>query len=229
MGRKVCVVTGATSGIGRATALALGEANTDLVILGRNEGAGASLLAKLQRRGFGNASTFIQIDLADFENVRRAAGHIRRKYSKIHVLVNNAGARFNDYETTVDGLERTFATNHLGHFLLTALLLDVLLSSAARVITVGSGAHAVSPEGSWLLTRETYDRKVAYGRSKLANIMFAYELARRLQRTSVVSNALDPGGVATNLGRNNGLVPWASSSALLCSETRTAHAAAGRK
>ena len=109
--------------------------------------------------------------------------------------MNNAGARFSNYEANGDGIERTFATNHLGHFLLTALLLDRLTASdEARVITIASSAHASSLERGWLLTPDTFDRRAAYAISKLANIMFAYELARRTRGTSILSNALDPGG-----------------------------------
>ena len=115
------------------------------------------------------------------------------------------------YQESVDGIELTFATNHLGAFLLTSLLLEPLKRSAgARIITVASGAHhGVSNEFKANWQPGTYDRKVAYGQSKLANVMFTYELARRLEGTHVTANAVDPGGVATNLGRNNGLLAWA--------------------
>lgn len=208
MDKKVCVVTGATSGIGRATALALGESGAHIALIGRNEKAAASVIAKLNRRGSSAApAIFVRTDLTDFDNVRRTAAELRRRYAAIDLLVNNAGARFTNYETNSDGIERTLATNHLGHFLLTALVLDRLFSSrTAQVITIGSEAHAASLEGGWLLTPGKYDRRVAYARSKLANIMFAYELARRLRETTVTANAVDPGGVATNLGRNNGVV-----------------------
>ena len=206
-GRKVCVITGATSGIGRATAIALGQAGVHVALLGRNERAAASVAAGLDRRRPGSAKVF-RLDLSDLGDVRRVASEIRSTYAAIDILVNNAGARFTEFGENADGVERTFATNHLGHFLLTALLLDRLLASAsARVITIGSSAHAITPT-DWLQTRDTYDRRTAYAQSKLANILFAYELARRMQGTAVSSNAFDPGGVATNLGRNNGIVAW---------------------
>jgi NAD(P)-dependent dehydrogenase (short-subunit alcohol dehydrogenase family) len=200
------VVTGATSGIGRATALALGESGAHVALIGRNEKAAAAVIAKLNRRRSSAAAIFFRTDLTNFDNVRRTAAELRQRYSAIDLLVNNAGARFTNYETNSDGIERTLATNHLGHFLLTALVLDRLLSArTARIITIGSEAHAASLQGGWLLTQGNYDRRVAYARSKLANTMFAYELARRLRETLVTSNAVDPGGVATNLGRNNGV------------------------
>jgi len=154
---------------------------------------------------------FLPADLSNLGDVRRLAADIRRRCPTLDVLVNNAGARFNHYETSSSGLERTFATNHLGHFLLTALLLDGLLAARqGRVISVASGVHlSVLSEGEWDAGRETYERKAAYARSKLANVLFSYELSRRLQGTTVTSNALDPGGVATNLGRNNGWIAWA--------------------
>jgi NAD(P)-dependent dehydrogenase (short-subunit alcohol dehydrogenase family) len=132
------------------------------------------------------------------------------KRDRIDVLINNAGARFDTFRKSADGIELTFATNYLGHFLLTALLLEHLIRAEnGRVITVGSGAHGgISAQGEWCLGPQNYDRKLAYGKSKLADIVFAYELARRLSYTRVVSNAVDPGGVATNLGRNNGLISW---------------------
>lgn len=138
------------------------------------------------------------------------ADRIRRDYKRVDVLINNAGARFDRYQETAEGIELTFATNHLGHFLLTRLLLEPLMCApAARVVTVGSSAHAGAGTGDdWNLTRSTYDRRLAYARSKLANIMFAYELADRLRDTGMTSNAVDPGFVLTKFARNNGLVSW---------------------
>ena len=114
-------------------------------------------------------------------------------------------------EATEDGLERTFATNHLGHFLLTSLLMDHLRAApSARIITVSSSAHrAANDDGIWSYQGHEYDRRQAYAKSKLANILFAFELARRLQGTRIVSNAVDPGVVSTNFARNNGLLAWA--------------------
>ena len=142
--------------------------------------------------------------------MRAVGADIALRTHSIDVLINNAGVRFDTFQQSRDGIELTFATNHLGHFLLTNSLLEALLRAPnARVITVGSSAHSgTTAAGGWCLNRENYDRKIAYGKSKLANIIFAYELARRLSHTAIVSNAVDPGGVATNLGRNNGLLSW---------------------
>lgn len=138
------------------------------------------------------------------------AAAIRSRCARVDVLINNAGARFDTFKLSPDNIELTFATNHLSHFLLTLLLLDKLQAAEfARVITVSSGAHSSARvDFERYFCAETYDRKVAYGSSKLANLMFAYELAQRLRDTKITSNAVDPGGVATNLGRNNGFMSW---------------------
>jgi NAD(P)-dependent dehydrogenase (short-subunit alcohol dehydrogenase family) len=208
--RPVCVITGATSGIGRATALALAAGGANLALIARREILGIQLAARLRSQPGAGLVEFFRADISDQAQVTEAARAIAAKYSRINVLINNAGAKFDTFQQSADGIELTFATNYLGHFLLTALLLEPLLrASRARVITLGSGAHTgISAESDWCLGRGNFDRKLAYGKSKLANIVFAYELARRLNGTGVVSNAVDPGGVATNLGRNNGLWSW---------------------
>ena len=207
---KTCVITGATSGIGRAAAVQLGKLGADLILIGRDDRRGAELIRRLQRDPPCGAAHFIKTDLSVQREVRELADAIRSRYARIDVLINNAGARFDTFRPTSDGIESTFATNHLSHFLLTMLLLDTLQSAeAARVITVASGAHS-GARGDFerCFLAEIYDRKVAYGSSKLANLMFSYELARRLKGTNITSNTVDPGGVATNLGRNNGIVSW---------------------
>jgi NAD(P)-dependent dehydrogenase (short-subunit alcohol dehydrogenase family) len=167
--------------------------------IGRNQRRAATLPSSVR---------FFATDLSKFSDIRQTAAAIRGAYGSIDILVNNAGARFSTYGITAEGIERTFAVNHLGHFLLTALLLDrIIASGAGRVITVASSAHGDS-NGEWLLTADRYDRRMAYATSKLANLMFTYDLAIRLAGTGVVAHAIDPGGVATNLGRNNGLLAW---------------------
>jgi len=207
---KTCVITGATSGIGRAAALELGRLGADLVLTGRDERKGARLVRRLQRDPACGIAHFIRADLSVQREVRELAAAIRSRCARVDVLINNAGARFDTFQLSPDKIEMTFATNHLSHFLLTLLLLDTLKAAeTARVITVGSGAHS-SASGNFErgFHPGSYNRKTAYGNSKLANLMFAYELARRLKGTNVTSNAVDPGGVATNLGRNNGIVSW---------------------
>jgi NAD(P)-dependent dehydrogenase (short-subunit alcohol dehydrogenase family) len=207
---RTCVITGATSGIGRAAAIALNHAGANLLLIGRREKLGQALTARLQRQSRSGRVEFLPADISDQKQVRSLAQSIKDKHDCIDVLINNAGAKFDTFNKSADGIELTFATNYLGHFLLTALLLEPLVRAEnGKVITLGSGAHGgVSTQGEWCLGPQNYDRKLAYGKSKLADILFAYELARWLSNTRVVSNAVDPGGVATNLGRNNGLLRW---------------------
>jgi NAD(P)-dependent dehydrogenase (short-subunit alcohol dehydrogenase family) len=181
-----------------------------LVLIGRNSRSGTAVAERICSIHPDCHAEFVQADLSRMADVRRLGESLRKRLQQVDILINNAGARFDEYQETEDGLERTFATNHLSHFLLTAHLLERLLAaSSARIITVASSAHeGIRLNGDWNLKRDNYNRKVAYGRSKLANLMFAYELARRLRETRVSSNAVDPGGVATNLGRNNGLMAW---------------------
>ena len=207
---KTCVITGATSGIGRAAAVQLGGLGADLILTGRDERKGAELVRRLQHDPACGSAHFMMADLSVQREVRDLATAIRSRCTHIDVLINNAGARFDTFHLTTDTIESTFATNHLSHFLLNLLLLDTLRAAeAARVITVASGAHS-GARGDFerCFRAETYDRKVAYGNSKLANLMFAFELDRQLKSTKITSNAVDPGGVATNLGRNNGIVSW---------------------
>ena len=209
-GGKVIVITGATSGIGRAVALGLGRCGASLVLVGRNARKGEELVRRIRADSPDSTAKFFQADISSLREVRNLVMRVNECVDRVDVLINNAGARFTQFEETAEGLERTFATNHLGHFLLTALFLEHLMRAPrARILTIGSGAHfGVDGDPIWILARETYERKLAYGTSKLANILFAYELARRLSGTSITSNAVDPGGVATNLGRNNGLTAW---------------------
>ena len=207
---KVVVITGATSGIGRATAFRVAGTGIRLVLVGRNETKGIEVVSRIRSSSPRCICEFLRADLSDLTRVKELASRINDRYDRVDVLINNAGGRFSHFEQTTDGLERTFATNHLGHFLLTALILNRILDAReARIITVGSGAHfGIDGTPLWVLQRTHYDRKLAYGTSKLANIIFAYELARRLSGTPVTSNVVDPGGVATNLGRNNGWTAW---------------------
>lgn len=210
-GQRIAVITGATSGIGKAAAFQLCWLDMQLILIGRNELKGKAVADKILRIHGQEKVTFIQADIANFADVRQAAMQIKMQYPRIDILVNNAGARFNFFKANLDGIELTFATNHLGHFLLTDLLIDSLKASpAGRIINVSSDAHCgYSADFDYVYDEKSYDRKAAYGRSKLANLMFTYELARRLADTKITVNALHPGGVATNLGKNNGMISWA--------------------
>ena len=210
MNGKRVVITGATSGIGRATALALGRLGANILLVSRNHATGTALAHRIASLSSGASAEFIETDLSSLAQARAAANQIRERWSALDVLINNAGARFDTYAGTPDGCERTFATNHLGHFLLTGLLFDRLAAApAARIITVSSSASAQARnDGRWQYGAGDFDRKQAYAKSKLANLLFAFELARRLRGASIASLAVDPGAVATRFARNNGLLPW---------------------
>ena len=208
---KQVVITGATSGIGRAAALALGRRGANLLLVSRDRAAGTDLARRISAEPSAGRADFVETDLSCLAAVRAAAAQIRAVSPSIDVLINNAGARFDQFALTPEGTERTFATNHLGHFLLTGMLLDRLRQSpAARIITVTSSAAAQARvDGIWQFTdADAYERKQAYAKSKLANLMFAFELAHRLKSSAVLSLAVDPGIVATQFARNNGIIPW---------------------
>jgi NAD(P)-dependent dehydrogenase (short-subunit alcohol dehydrogenase family) len=208
---KVFVITGATSGIGRAAALSIAKEDANLVLVGRNKKRGAKIVRSLIERAPNVRPRFIDADLSRQDEVRRLGRIIDEEFDHVDLLINNAGARFDRYGATEDGVERTFATNHLGHFLLTCLLIRHLaLAPSARVITVTSQAHfAASADGCWSYRENNYDRRQAYAKSKLANVLFAFELARRLDETKIASCAVDPGVAATRFALNNGPIAWA--------------------
>jgi NAD(P)-dependent dehydrogenase (short-subunit alcohol dehydrogenase family) len=201
---KVILLTGATSGIGKSAAMGLAEKGATIVLVSRNKAKGLATQSEIIKTT-GNEKIDLMIsDLASLNQVRILADYFKSKYERLHVLINNAGAIFGYRSKTVDGFERTFAVNHLAPFLLTNLLLDLLKSSQpARVITVASEAHEKQRlDFDDLQNEENYWEYRAYGQSKLANILFAYELARRTNGTGVTSNVLHPGVVATNFGRS---------------------------
>ena len=202
---KVCVVTGANSGIGRVAALELAERGATVVLVCRNEARGAPVLEEMaRRRGSGNA-TLLTADLSSQRQVRQVAAAFLERFDRLDVLINNAGvAGWGTRLVTEDGLETTFAVNHLAPFLLTSLLLDRLRASApARVITVSSAAHRNGGlDFDDLQGERHYSGFGAYSRSKLANVLFTRELSRRLEGTGVTANCLHPGVVATGIFRN---------------------------
>ena len=202
---KVCIVTGASSGIGRVAALRLAERGATVVLVCRNEERGAPVLEEIERRGGGGTATLLTADLSSQRQVREVAAAFLARFDRVDVLINNAGiAGWGTRLATEDGLESTFAVNHLAPFLLTSLLLDRLKASApARVITVSSAAHRnYVLKFDDLQGERRYSGFGAYCRSKLANILFTHELARRLEGTGVTANCLHPGVVATGIFRN---------------------------
>jgi NAD(P)-dependent dehydrogenase (short-subunit alcohol dehydrogenase family) len=204
-GRR-CVITGATSGIGEATAVALAAAGAELTLVCRNREKAEATLGKIHAEAPYAAVDLVLADLSSQAEVRRAAAEILEDPRPIHVLINNAGVVNLKYSTTVDAIETTFAVNHLAYFLLTRLLLERIEQSPdARIVNVASDGHRFSSMDFDNIGHENDFRWMkVYGQSKLANILFTRELARRLEGSGVTVNALHPGGVSTGLGANNG-------------------------
>jgi retinol dehydrogenase 14 len=198
---KTVLVTGASGGIGKATALGLATMGAHLAIIGRDRGRTEDAARQIRTAGSGQVDVFVG-DLSSQSEVRRLADEALRSLPRIEVLVNNVGGYWDTRHITADGLEHTFALNHLAPFLLTNLLLDRLKQSApARVITVASHAQALGQiDFDDLQGERSYSGARAYNQSKLANVLFTYELARRLQGTSVTANALHPGTANTSFG-----------------------------
>jgi NAD(P)-dependent dehydrogenase (short-subunit alcohol dehydrogenase family) len=213
--QKVFLVTGATSGIGRATALALAEMGARVIVHGRSREKAVDTATGVQNESGNPAVDTLLADYASLAQVRQMAGAFREKYGRLDALVNNAGAMFISREETADGFERTFQINHLAPFLLTNLLLPTLQQTAqaqgeARVVTVSSDAHKGRRlDFDDLQKQQGFQGMDMYGQSKLANLYFAYELARRVAGTGITSNALHPGFVASNIGANN--IPFGGS------------------
>jgi NAD(P)-dependent dehydrogenase (short-subunit alcohol dehydrogenase family) len=205
MSGKTCLVTGATNGIGKATAHALAQMGATVVIVGRNAQKTAQAVGEIRVASGNNNVDALLADLSSQQDVRRIAGEFKSRYPHLHVLLNNAGGTFTTRQLSVDGIEMTFALNHLAYFLLTNLLLDTLKASApARIINVSSDAHSGGKIDFDNLQGElSYSGFGPYGNSKLANILFTTELARRLEGTGVTVNALHPGLVNTGFGKNN--------------------------
>ena len=214
MSGRVCVVTGANSGIGRETAKGLARLGAHVVMVCRHEGRGREAkesieAAALQSTGLNNDRVDLRIsDLAVQEEIRDLADDLHADYDRLDVLVNNAGVFQGDRQTTPDDMESTLAVNHLAPFLLTHLVLDRMKETAeeygeARIVTVSSEAHrGANIPFDDIQNQDGYNALQAYSQSKLANIMFTYELARRLHGTGVAANCVHPGIVATNIFRD---------------------------
>lgn len=211
MNGKICLVTGATNGIGKATAQALAQMGAAVVIVGRSPAKCAAVVDEIKQISGNDAVEALIADLSIMAEVRQVAEQFKAKYQKLHVLVNNAGGAFMKREVTSEGFERTFALNHLNYFLLTNLLLDTLKASApARIVNVSSDAHkSAALDFDDLQSEKGNFGLKAYGRSKFANVVFSYELARRLSGSSVTVNALHPGLVRTGFASNMGALPSA--------------------
>jgi NAD(P)-dependent dehydrogenase (short-subunit alcohol dehydrogenase family) len=202
---RICLITGGTNGIGKSTAQALARMGATVVIVGRSAQKTSQVVEEI-RTATGNKNVdSLLADLSSQQDVRRLAGDFKSKYPQLHVLLNNAGGTFMTRQLSVDGIEMTFALNHLAYFLVTNLLLDTIKASApARVINVSSDAHSGGKiDFDNLQGERSYSSFGPYGNSKLANILFTTELARRLEGTGVTVNALHPGFTSTGFGKNN--------------------------
>ncbi len=201
-----CLVTGATSGIGFVTARELARKGAAVIIAGRSQAKAQKAADQVRAETGSEQVCSVWADLSSLAEIREMAAEIQRRHSRLDVLVNNAGAYFLRRQESVDGYEMTFATNHLSYFLLTDLLLDLIkVSASARIINVSSNSHYNNPlDFDDLQNKTRYRGMQPYGRSKFANVLFTYELARRLQDSKVSVNALHPGFVRTNMGKNNG-------------------------
>ncbi len=208
---RVCVITGATEGIGKRTARELAKMGFSLALVGRNPEKGQAVVTELRSETGNEAIRFHLADLSNLNQVTALAQEIQSTYDHLDVLLNNAGAYFHEIQKTQEGLEKTFALNHLAYFHLTNLLLDMIQEGKrSRVVNVASNAHnGFKIDFDNLQSTREYKGWPAYGKSKLANIMFTYELHRRTQGSGITVNCLHPGFVRTQFGHNNtGLSRW---------------------
>jgi len=205
MNGKICMVTGANAGIGKVTARELAKMGAHVVMVCRSAERGEAAKKEVEQTATGQVDLMIA-DLSSQASIRALAATYLEKYDRLDVLINNAGVLFMERSESVDGLEMTFALNHMGYFLLTDLLLDRIKASApARIVNVSSMAHsrgAINFDD--LQAEQKFGGMDVYSSSKLANILFTTELARRLNGTGVTANSLHPGFVRSNFGDNNG-------------------------
>lgn len=208
---KTVMVTGATNGIGRVTAQKLAEMHAEVIVVGRNAAKCDTTVREIKAATGNNKVHFMVANLASLAQVRKLVDLFFESHDRLAVLVNNAGAFFNERKLSPEGYEMTLALNHLNYFLLTNLLLDTLKSTAeregeARIVNVSSGAHFGASQGvrfDDIQLKRNYSGWAAYAQSKLMNVMFTYELAKRLDGTPVTANVLHPGFVKTGFGHNN--------------------------
>lgn len=200
---RVCLITGANSGIGKETALGLARLGAEVVMLCRDRGRGGTAMREITADSGNRSISLLLADLSSQKEIRRVAEEFRSSHDRLHVLLNNAAIVPRKRTLTVDGLEMQFAVNHIAYFLLTHLLLDTLKASApARIINTSSGIHKRGPLNlEDLQAAKGYKAFRQYGHTKLMNLYFTYELARRLKGTGVTVNAFTPSFNATGLGR----------------------------
>jgi NAD(P)-dependent dehydrogenase (short-subunit alcohol dehydrogenase family) len=215
MDGKTVIITGGNSGIGKAAAVELAQAGARVIITARNERRGTAAVADIEAASGSSTVELSLFDLADLSSVRTGAADLLARCPRIDVLLNNAGLILTERTLSADGYESTFAINHLGPFLLTELLRQRLVDSApSRIVNVASTAHNFARRGMVfddLMAERSYGQMEVYGRSKLANILFTNELAKRLAGTGVTANSLHPGSVATGYARDGdttGFMSW---------------------
>ncbi len=202
---KICIITGANSGIGKATAIGLAMMNATIVMMCRSKERGEEVQKEIIELTGNKKVDLLLCDLSSQESIRKFVSEFKSKYQKLHILINNAGVMLSKRVISVDGFEMNFAVNYLASFLLTNLLLDVLKKSApSRIINVSSAAHRMAKMDFDDLQSEKRKYRLfkIYGISKLALMLFSYELNRRLEGTSVTVNTVHPGVVNTNLGQD---------------------------
>ncbi|CRL06704.1 CLUMA_CG019438, isoform A [Clunio marinus] len=201
---KVVIITGANTGIGKENAIDFAKRGGKVYIACRDLKRGEDALGEIRRISGSNNVHFLQLDLASMDSIREFSRKFHELESQLHILINNAGVMACDKAYTKDGFEMQLGTNHLGHFLLTHLLLDLLKASApSRIVAVSSEGHRMGNINKTdLMSEKSYSKWGAYGQSKLANILFARELGKKLEGTGVVVNSLHPGVVKTELGRH---------------------------
>ncbi len=207
---KVCMITGATNGIGKSAALALAGLGPSLVLVARDRNRGEQTVEEIIRKTGNRQVELMLADLSSQQQIRQLAKNFLAKERPLHILLNNAGVIMLRRQETEDGVETTFAVNHLAYFLLTELLLERIKASApARIVNTASDAHASAGgrlDFEDLQSRKRYSLTKVYGKSKLANILFTRELARRLEGTGVTANSFHPGFVGSGFARNNGVL-----------------------
>lgn len=198
----ICLITGANSGIGKVTALELAKKGMTIVMVCRNKEKGEQARGEIIAGSGNNNIELFLCDLAKLDDVERLAREVRNRYNRLDILINNAGLIIEDRQTTAEGFEMTFAINHLGHFLLTHLLLDLLKKSdEARIINVSSTAHKYAKlDFTDLQLEKNFSAIVAYSNSKLANILFTRQLANEVASFGITVNSLHPGFINTNFG-----------------------------
>ena len=202
---KTCIITGATDGIGKQTALELAKIGYSMGLVGRNQEKGNQVLNEIKSATNNDSIKFFKEDLAIIKNLENLSNKIKKEYSSIDMLINNVGAFFSQYIETNEGLEKTFALNHLSYFKLTELLMDILkIDKPGRVINVASSAHnSANLNLNDIQMNNKYKGWTAYCNSKLMNILYTYEIHKRYQNTGITFNSLHPGFVDTSFGDNN--------------------------